>query len=266
MKKLIILTVCLAMSMSCAFADNIPTAEEESAFLQNRQTIILKQEKIKTRIHGTKATTELQNNITQTDTKLNRGISQNTSGRNDILNINKYEEKQYLHRALDRETLRRLNSLQTAHNQVVTTILLDPYAINIDGQKYYLVRNRKNNDYILKDILGYDDTKSELFKDLKDLNSDKDTLKLTKDELKKADIRFVAVVDKKLALNDRSKDYDLNNISYIDLNTLRGTLNNGKIGSFGYFDVYILKNGKEQKVTGFVTFDSDEELWELIRK
>lgn len=240
MKKLIILTVCLAMSMSCAFADNIPTAEEESAILQNRQTIILKQGKIKTRIHGTKAIPEITtNSIGILKSELDDYV-QETNGRADRITINRLKYP--------------------------SANALDPYAIKIDGKKYYLVKNKKDNSYNIKDILGYDDTKSELFKDLKDLNSDKDTLRLTRDELKKADIRFVAVVDKKLALNDRSKDYDLNNISYIDLNTLRGTLNNGKIGSFGYFDVYIIKNGKEQKVTGFVTFDSDEELWESIRK
>lgn len=255
MKKFIILFAVLGLFAPSVFADDISTAEEESAYLQNRQTVILKQGKIKTIIHGTKTTTQVQDNTITFPTRADGNVIQDNSGRSDILKTDGTSSRTFLHGIEDNRILAR-----------AAGVVLDPYAVKIDGQMYYLVKNKKDGNYSIKDILGYDDTKSELFNDLKDLNSDKDTLKLTKDELKKADVRFVAVIDKKLALDDRTKDYDLNNISYIDLNTLRGTINSGKIGSFGYFDVYIIKNGKEQKVTGFVTFDSDEVLWELIRK
>ena len=147
---------------------------------------------------------------------------------------------------------------------IAYAIIADPYAVKINGQKYYMVRNREDNQYTKYDILGYDDTKAELFDDMKSLNSDNDTTKITQEELKKAGIRFVAVVNNKLQLQDKSLDYSLDNIKYIDLTTLRGTVNNGKIGSFGYFDMYIKENNKTKKIIGFVTFDSDEDLNEMV--
>ena len=229
MKKLTLLFMLSILCIPCAFAQVIPTAQEESGY--SRYSVVVKQGKTKSKLHGVRVIQE-----SQTVRELDDYV-QNTTGRKDIININ--------------------------NAKYPSLLAFDPYAIKINGQKYYLVKNKTDGIYDIEDILGYNDTKSELFNDLKELNSDIYKSKLTRDELIKADVRFVAVINNKLELYNKSMDYDMNNISYIDLSTLRGTINNGKIGSFGYFDVY-LANG--QKIIGFVTFDSDEVLWDLIRK
>ena len=99
-----------------------------------------------------------------------------------------------------------------------------------------MIKNASNGQYTLDNIVGYGDKKKSLFASLIALNSDNDKSKLTKDELDKAGIRFVAVSHEgKLLVNDTSKDFK--NIICIDLSTLKESVNNGKIGSFGYFDV-----------------------------
>lgn len=146
----------------------------------------------------------------------------------------------------------------------ILTKINDPYVIKINRTKYYLVKNSENGVYTLDNIVGYGDKKTSLFTSLKSLNSDEDSTKLTKEELQKAGVRFVAVNFGKLQLNDPSKDFE--DLFYIDLSNTRESVNNGIIGSFGYFDVYIKdKNGMPKKIIGYVSFDNDNELLEMIK-
>ena len=139
----------------------------------------------------------------------------------------------------------------------------DPYVIKIDGTKYYLVKNAADGNYTLNNIVGYGDQKHSLFAALKSLNTNFDR-KLTKDELTKSGIRFVALDNNgKLQLKNPSKDFV--DIVYIDLSNTRESINKGDIGSFGYYDVYINKNGVTKKIIGYVSFDSDDELLEMIK-
>ena len=139
----------------------------------------------------------------------------------------------------------------------------DPYVIKIDGTKYYLVKNAPDGNYTLNNIVGYGDQKHSLFAALKSLNTNFDR-KLTKDELTKSGIRFVALDNNgKLQLKNPSKDFV--DIVYIDLSNTRESINKGDIGSFGYYDVYINKNGVTKKIIGYVSFDSDDELLEMIK-
>ena len=141
----------------------------------------------------------------------------------------------------------------------------DPYVIKINGTKYYLVKNSADGNYTLNNILGYGDSKTSLFSSLVALNTNNDT-KITNDELEKANVRFVEVDDSgKLQLNNPKKDFK--DILYIDLSNIRESVNTSNmIGSFGYFDVYIKdKYGVSKKIIGYVSFDSDEELLEMIK-
>lgn len=142
----------------------------------------------------------------------------------------------------------------------------DPYVIKIDNIKYYLVFNSKNNVYTAKNIVGYTDTQANLFDSMLALNSDKDDTKITPQELKKAGVRLVALQSNgKLAVYDKSQDYNLKNIAYIDLRYIRQTLNAGTVGTFGYFDVYLKdKNKQLKKVIGQVTFEKEQALNNLL--
>ena len=151
----------------------------------------------------------------------------------------------------------------SAITQVINS---DPYIIKINGIKYYLVFENKTGNYSFKDIVGYDDARESIFKSLIAINSDSDKTKITGEELKKANVRLVKLQNNgKLAFSDKSQDYDVTKIAYIDLNYIRETLNNGSIGTCGYFDVY-LKNGTEKlkKVIGQVTFEEEKELEKLF--
>ena len=149
---------------------------------------------------------------------------------------------------------------------IARAINSDPYIIKINGVKYYLVFENKSGNYSFKDIVGYDDARESIFKSLIALNSDSDTTKITGAELKKANVRLVRLQNNgKLAFGDKSLDFDVDKIAYIDLNYIRETLNNGTIGTCGYFDVYIKNNsGKLQKVIGQVTFEDEKELEKLF--
>ena len=138
------------------------------------------------------------------------------------------------------------------------------YTVSINGQKYYMVKNKPNNDYNIGDILGFNDNKSELFKDLKSLNSDSDKSEITNNELKRADIRFVALKNGKLLLRDRFSDYKLKYVQYISLNSLRGSIKNGKRDSFGHFDIYVKDKNTTRKYIGTVSFETEEVLKDLI--
>lgn len=133
---------------------------------------------------------------------------------------------------------------------------LDPFVIKVDGIKYYMVQNNK--------ILGEDSTLDTIYKPLYllDKNNDK---KITSAELKNGNIRFVRLNNSgQLELNNKSLDYQLANISYIDLNTLRRTQNAGDIGSFAYFDIYINHNYQIKKFIGQITYENKEDINRLM--
>lgn len=133
---------------------------------------------------------------------------------------------------------------------------LDPFVIKVDGIKYYMVQNNK--------ILGEDSTLNTIYQPLYllDKNNDK---KITSAELKNGNIRFVRLNNSgQLELNNKSLDYPLANISYIDLNTLRRTQNTGDIGSFGYFDIYINHNYQIKKFIGQITYENKEDINRLM--
>lgn len=133
---------------------------------------------------------------------------------------------------------------------------LDPFVIKVDGIKYYMVQNNK--------ILGEDSTLNTIYQPLYllDKNNDK---KITSAELKNGNIRFVRLNKSgQLELNNKSLDYPLANISYIDLNTLRRTQNTGDIGSFGYFDIYINHNYQIKKFIGQITYENKKDINRLM--
>lgn len=133
---------------------------------------------------------------------------------------------------------------------------LDPFVIKVDGIKYYMVQNNK--------ILGEDSTLKTIYQPLYllDKNNDK---KITSAELKNGNIRFVRLNNSgQLELNNKSLDYPLANISYIDLNTLRRTQNTGDIGSFGYFDIYINHNYQIKKFIGQITYENKKDINRLM--
>jgi len=140
----------------------------------------------------------------------------------------------------------------------------DPYYIKVDGVKYYMVVKSKNNNYNIKNILGYGDKRSDLFESLKKLNTNDDD-KISLDELKKANIRFVQLSNKKLLVNDTTKDFDINKISYIDIKNIRQSENGGILGTFGYFNVFIKNSDNTvKKIIGQVTFEDDVQLQKLL--
>lgn len=133
---------------------------------------------------------------------------------------------------------------------------LDPFVIKVDGIKYYMVQNNK--------ILGEDSTLKTIYQPLYllDKNNDK---KIISAELKNGNIRFVRLNNSgQLELNNKSLDYPLANISYIDLNTLRRTQNAGDIGSFGYFDIYINHNYQIKKFIGQITYENKKDINRLM--
>lgn len=242
MKKFLFF-VLLICTLPAFAEDTVWTVNQDNSNIINTQKLIMKQGRKKKEIVNAKLSMTKET------------ISQNYNGKEDVLTIKNPTMTTYNHE----ETIAKKRQREI-QRQARTA---DPYIIKINKQKYYLVKNKRNGNYTINDILGYEDSKSDLFKELKDLNTNKDT-KITKAELKKADIRFVKLKDNKLQLKDKTQDYSLDNVLYIDLKTLRGSINNGEIGSFGYFDIYIIDNNQTKKIIGFITFDSDEVLRDLI--
>ena len=159
------------------------------------------------------------------------------------------------------------NSSESIKNSIRNAVrrINDPYVIKVNGVKYYMIKNSSDGQYSLDNVVGYGDKRNSLFASLISLNSDRDKTKLTDNELDMAGIRFVAVSPQgKLLLNNNYQDFK--DVMYIDLSNLKESVNNGKIGSFGYFDVYIKNSyGEIKKIIGYVSFDSDEELLEMLK-
>lgn len=144
---------------------------------------------------------------------------------------------------------------------------LDPYIVNVNGQNYVLVKDDPNNNWTIENILGYNDSREDLFASLKNLETDNDISKISAQELKKAGIRFVLLnPDQSLVLEDRTKDFDLEKVQYIDMKNLRTALGNkNDDGTFGYFYVIVKENGKKRAYPGRVTFEDKQELNKYIK-
>lgn len=139
----------------------------------------------------------------------------------------------------------------------------DPYIINIDGVEYTMILDNNDGKWDTNDILGINDNKDNLFEALKGLESDGDKSNLTGDELAKAGIRLVAKNDDgTLAVDDKSKDFDLSKIDNIDMTNLtRSTDNDGNVGTFGNFNL-TLTDGRT--IQGAETFEEKSTLQKLF--
>ena len=137
----------------------------------------------------------------------------------------------------------------------------DPYMIEIDGTRYMLFKDNNDGKFDKDDILGYKDTKENIFASLKPLDTNYDK-KLTGDELSKAGIRLVKISPSgKLMYSDKNSDFNNSDIKFIYIKELRKSYtNNGSTGNFGLFDVVIKKQDKSKIVTGIVTFETEKEL------
>ena len=144
---------------------------------------------------------------------------------------------------------------------------LDPYIVRIENNDYVLVKDSQNSKWTVENILGYEDSKDDLFASLKKLESDGNTSKINTQELQNANIRFVKLnSDGSLALDDKSLDYDINKVLYIDMKNLRTALGNkNQDGTFGYFYVYIKDGNGKRAVVGRVTFEEKQELHKYLK-
>ena len=138
----------------------------------------------------------------------------------------------------------------------------DPYFVEIDGVKYMLIKDNNDGVFDENDILGINDSQSNIFASLRPLDSDKNS-KLTGEELEKAGIRLVKInSDGKLDYANKENDYKNSDIVFIYLTELRKSYkNDGSKGQFGQYDVVIRdKNDKKSLVTGLVTFETEEDV------
>ena len=144
---------------------------------------------------------------------------------------------------------------------------LDPYIVRIENNDYVLVKDSQNSKWTVENILGYEDSKDDLFASLKKLESDGNASKINTQELQNANIRFVKLnSDGSLALDDKSLDYDINKVLYIDMKNLRTALGNkNQDGTFGYFYVYIKDENGKRAVVGRVTFEEKQELHKYLK-
>lgn len=138
-------------------------------------------------------------------------------------------------------------------NTFVAHTSCDPYMVKIDGTKYYMLFQNGNSNYSYNNLLGCTGaSKYDMFTPLRNLERDGDVSRVTGTELRSAGIRFVAQnFDNTLAFNDKTKDFDLNKISYIDMTRLRIT---PAAVAYGNFDVYLKKDGSSslKKIIGKV--------------
>lgn len=144
---------------------------------------------------------------------------------------------------------------------VASLLAVDPYIVPINGTNYVMVKDKSSNDWSEKDLLGIDDPKDNMFLSLRGLESDKDYSKITGKELKQAGIRLAKLnKDGILLVNDRTQDYPLSKINYIDMLRLKQTANSKETGIFGHFNVYLNTNDVNKMVVGYVTFDTHSKL------
>lgn len=149
---------------------------------------------------------------------------------------------------------------------MAATCALDPYIVEIDGNKYVMILDNFDGIYNENDIIGIEDSKSNIFNSLKKLNVDNDKTKLTSVELKDRGVRFVKIeLDGRLAARDYTQDFPLENIVYIDLTTLKKVNNIKPTGTFGEFKI-VIKDKKTtlKEVKGYVTYLFHKDLVKLF--
>lgn len=134
----------------------------------------------------------------------------------------------------------------------------DPFVIKIDGIKYYMVQNNT--------IVGQNSTLENIYEPLYKMDKNKDQ-KLTSQEMKISNIRFARLnKNGQLEMTNKTLDYPLTNISHIDLKTLRKTNNIGKLGSFGYFDIYINQDNQQKRFIGQIAYEDEQSINKLLGK
>lgn len=138
-------------------------------------------------------------------------------------------------------------------------LLNDPYLVQIDGKNYIMIKDNPSKKWSKDNILGINDTKETIFTGLKELESDGDSSKLTSEELKKANIRFVRIADDGAILaNDKKQDYSLEKISHIDMARLKKLANSSVTGIFGHFNIHLkTDNNSKRIVIGYVTIHEE---------
>ena len=151
------------------------------------------------------------------------------------------------------------NNLNSAVSSSLRTVSSkDPFVIKVDGIKYYMVQNNT--------IVGQNSTLENIYEPLYKMDKNKDQ-KLTFQEMKISNIRFARLnKNRQLEISDKTLDYPLENISYIDLKTLRKTNNTGKLGSFGYFDFYINQDNQQKRFIGQITYEDEQSINKLLGK
>lgn len=134
-----------------------------------------------------------------------------------------------------------------------------PFWIKIGSEKYYMLRASSDGNYSYKNLVGCDKPKKQLFEALSELNNGDKTL--TSAELGNHKIRFVQQkLNGKLDIYDSTKDFPLENISYIDMTTL-ATFYDRFLRPSGTFTVYIIsERGNLQKYIGHVNYEHPRRL------
>ena len=134
----------------------------------------------------------------------------------------------------------------------------DPYEVNIDGKNYIFTRDTNGNNKVdgKQEILGINDTKDNLFADMKSLDTNKDG-KVSTDELAAAGVSLNEVLDGKIS----NRKYDLNKINGVDLSSLTAIDNTNSTGTFGTFTLG-LKNGSTAR--GKETFEDQDYFNKLL--
>lgn len=133
-----------------------------------------------------------------------------------------------------------------------------PYYIKVDGITYIMIIDKNTNEWSKDDILGIEDNVNSLFTGIKNLESDGKYGKITVAELKKANVRFAKIKDGNTVLvRDKSQDFDLNKIDYIDVRSCKKIANCEDTGMIGHFNVY-LKTGNNSKkiIVGYSSLES----------
>lgn len=163
--------------------------------------------------------------------------------------------------------LSMLNLQNISDSKSSVRAFLDPYIVNYKNNNYVLVVDNKDNNWSVQNILGYNDSKNDMFASLKKLETDGNADKISNNELKNANIRFVLLnSNQSLELDNRNLDLDINKIQYIDMKNLRTALGNkNQDGTFGYFYVIIKDNGIKRAYPGRVTFEDTDNLNKFIK-
>lgn len=134
-----------------------------------------------------------------------------------------------------------------------------PFWIKIGSEKYYMLRGSSDENYSYKNLVGCDKPKKQLFEALSELNNGDNML--TAAELGNQNIRFVQQkLNGKLDIYDSTKDFPLENISYIDMTTL-ATFYDRFLRPSGTFTVYVVsERGNLQKYIGHVNYEHPRRL------